>query len=86
MANTASARKRVRQAIHATQRNAAQKSRVRTSVKKVIKLSNEGKQQDATSAYKEAQSLLDRAVLRNLLHKNNVARTKKRLIQKIKAL
>ncbi|MBE8182863.1 MAG: 30S ribosomal protein S20 [Candidatus Portiera sp.] len=79
MANTPSAKKRVRQAITAAERNASQKSRVRTLVKKVLKLNEEGKKDEAKSAFQEAQSLLDRAVNRNLFHKNNVARVKKRL-------
>ena len=86
MANTTSARKRVRQAMIATLRNTSQKSRVRTSVKKVLKLSNQGKKEEARNAYKEAQGLLDRSVHRNLFHKNNVARTKKRLVRKLKEL
>lgn len=79
MANTPSAKKRVRQANRAAERNTSQKSRVRTLVKKVLKLNEEGKKDEAKATFQQAQSLLDRAVHRNLFHKNNVARVKKRL-------
>ncbi len=84
MANTPSARKRVRQADRAGLRNASQKSQVRTLVKKVFKLNEQGNKEEASKAYKEAQSLLDKAVHRNLFHKNNVARVKKRLNARMK--
>ncbi len=86
MANTASARKRVRQTMKATQLNASQKSRVRTSVKQVVKLSKEGKKEDAQAAYKQAQSLLDKSTHRNLFHKNQVARIKTHLVKRLKSI
>ena len=83
MANTASAKKRVRQANRAAERNTSQKSKVRTLVKKVINLTAAGKNEEARSVFQKAQSALDKAVHRNLFHKNNVARVKKRLNRRI---
>ncbi len=83
MANTASAKKRVRQANRAAERNISQKSKVRTLVKKVINLTAAGKKDEARSVFQQAQSALDKAVHRNLFHKNNVARVKKRLNRRI---
>lgn len=86
MANSASAKKRVRQSIKAMQHNASQKSKVRTSVKRVIKLSQANKKEEAQDVYKQAQSLLDKSVHRKLFHKNQVARVKNRLVNHLKRL
>ena len=50
MANTAQARKRVRQAVKARTRNAAQKSNFRSSIKKVLKsLADKNKEKSNTN-------------------------------------
>ena len=86
MANTAQARKRVRQAEAARQRNMAHRSRVRTYCKKVLKAVEAGDIEKAQAAYKEAQSVIDSMVNKKILHKNTAARRKSRLIARIKGM
>ena len=86
LANTAQARKRVRQSEKARTRNAAQKSNFRTSIKKVLKsLSDKNKDQSNVN-FKEAMSVMDKLVMKGLIHKNKAARQKSRLNKKIQGL
>ncbi len=86
MANIKSAKKRVlvteRNRVH----NVAQRSAMRTAVKKVVALIGEGKKEEAKAAFKNAEVLLDRAATRGIIHKNKAARHKSRLSARIKAL
>ena len=70
-----SAKKRMRQAKVSTARNRTQRSQLRTAVKKVR--SSTGAEADA--AFLEAQTLIDRAGRKNLIHRNTAARQKSRL-------
>ncbi|HET9668291.1 MAG TPA: 30S ribosomal protein S20 [Casimicrobiaceae bacterium] len=86
MANTAQARKRARQAEATRQRNASQKSALRTAVKKVKKAITAGDKSAAASVFRESQAVIDRIADKRIVHKNLAARTKSRLAQAIKAL
>ncbi len=86
MANTAQARKRARQAEKSRIRNAGQKSKLRTFIKKVIAAVEEGDAEQARAAYKIAEPLIDSAAGKGLVHKNFAARKKSRLNAKIKAI
>jgi small subunit ribosomal protein S20 len=86
MANTAQARKRARQAENTRQRNASQKSALRTAVKKVKKAIASGDKSAAAASYRESQAVIDRIADKRIVHKNLVSRTKSRLAQAIKAL
>ncbi|HUB48153.1 MAG TPA: 30S ribosomal protein S20 [Acetobacteraceae bacterium] len=86
MANTASARKRIRQTLKRTERNHARKSRMRTFVKKVEAAIAGGKKDDAVAALRAAQPEMQRAVGKGVVHKNAVARKLSRLSRRIKAL
>lgn len=86
MANSAQARKRARQAENARQRNASQRSMMRTYVKKVITAIASGNKEGAAEAYKAAVPMLDRMADKGLIHKNKAARHKSRLNAQIKAL
>lgn len=86
MANTASARKRIRQTIKRTVRNTARKSRMRTFVKKVEAAVASGDKQAAVAALRAAQPELQRAAGKGVVHKNAVARKLSRLSSRIKAL
>jgi small subunit ribosomal protein S20 len=71
--NIASAKKNMRKSRAATVRNRAQRSALRTALKKA-------QAPDATAEQKiAAASLLDRAARKGLIHKNNAARNKSRL-------
>tara|TARA_Y100000768_G_scaffold371282_1_gene337886 strand:+ start:910 stop:1173 length:264 start_codon:yes stop_codon:yes gene_type:complete len=86
LANTAQARKRVRQADKARTRNSAQKSNFRTSIKKVLKSLSEKNKEASTTNYREAVSVMDKLVIKGLIHKNKAARHKSRLNRQIKNL
>jgi small subunit ribosomal protein S20 len=86
MANTASARKRIRQTEKRTIRNRARKSRVRTFLRKVESAIAGGDQAQAQEALKAAQPELQRAATKGVLHRNTVARKLSRLSARIKSL
>ncbi|MFL6592539.1 MAG: 30S ribosomal protein S20 [Luteimonas sp.] len=86
MANIKSAKKRAKQAVVRNGRNAAQRSMLRTAVKKVLKAIDANDAAGATAAFTIAQPILDRFSARGLIHKNKAARHKSRLTARIKAL
>ncbi|MBK5965079.1 30S ribosomal protein S20 [Thiocystis minor] len=86
MANSVQARKRARQAEDHRQRNAAQRSTLRTFIKKVIKAIRLEDKEAATQAYKDAVPRIDRAARKGLIHANKAARHKSRLNAHIKAM
>lgn len=71
-----SAKKAMRQARRHAVHNRAQRSALRTALKRVRAA---GTKQEAASAYAAAVRLLDRAARKGLIHKNNAARNKSRL-------
>jgi small subunit ribosomal protein S20 len=86
MANTASARKRIRQIAVRTERNAARKSRMRTFIKKVEQAIASGDKAQAAEALRLAQPEAQRAVTKGVIHLNTVARKMSRLSKRVKAL
>lgn len=86
MANTASARKRIRQTEKRTLRNQARKSRMRTFVKKVEAACASGDKAAAAAALRAAQPEMQRAAGKGVIHPNTVARKLSRLSARIKAL
>ena len=86
MANTASARKRIRQTEKRTLRNQARKARVRTFIKKVEAACAAGNKEAAVEALRMAQPEMQRAVGKGVVHLNTVSRKISRLSARIKAL
>lgn len=86
MANSPQAKKRARQAEIHRQRNASQRSRLRTAIKQVIGALDSGDLDKAQSAYRAALPAIDSAVNKGLIHKNKAARSKSRLNNRVKAL
>lgn len=86
MANTASARKRIRQNVKRTLRNTARKSRMRTFVKKVEVACAAGDKDAAALAFRAAQPEMQRAAGKGVIHKNTVSRKLSRLSARIKAM
>lgn len=86
MANTASAKKKARQAVKARARNAGQRSMIRTTIKKVVKALDAKDKAGATAAYADMVPVLDRYANRGMIHKNKAARHKSRLIARLNAL
>jgi small subunit ribosomal protein S20 len=83
LANSAQAIKRARQAEIHRQRNASQRSNMRTSIKKVIASIEAGDRDAARQAYEQAVPVIDRAAGKGLIHANKAARHKSRLNQHI---
>ncbi len=83
MANTKSAKKRIRSNERKRVRNTMYRSRVKTAVKKAEQSIFTGTPDEAT--IREAISTLDRAAGKGIIHKNNAARRKSRLMKKLNA-
>ncbi|CAN5396860.1 30S ribosomal protein S20 [soil metagenome] len=86
MANTAQAKKRIRQAEKRRQRNASLRSRFRTTLKKVLVAIESGVKTTAQAAFQEAVPIIDGMVGKGIIHKNKAARHKSRLNARVKAL
>ena len=86
MANTSSARKRIRQTERRTARNAARKSRMRTFIKKVETAIASGDKAAAEVAFRAVQPELQRAAGKGIVHANTAARKTSRLSAMIKAI
>lgn len=86
MANSAQARKRARQADKRRLSNQAQRSQMRTYIKKVTKVIAAGDKENAIAAYREAVPVIDGSVNKGLMHINKAARHKSRLNAQIKAM
>lgn len=86
MANTASARKRIRQTLTRAVRNQARKSRMRTFVKKVETAIASGDKSAASEALRLAQPEMQRASGKGVIHRNTIARKLSRLSARIKSL
>jgi small subunit ribosomal protein S20 len=71
----------MRQAKSRTARNRAQRSALRTAVKKVR---SGGDAKTIATAYQEAEKLLDRSGRKGLIHPNTAARQKSRLSRLVK--
>ncbi|MEN9757956.1 MAG: hypothetical protein RLZZ384_792 [Pseudomonadota bacterium] len=86
MANSPQAKKRARQAENNRVRNGGQRSNLRTFIKKVLLAVKAGDKEQAVAAYKVAESVIDSAVTKGIIHKNKAARGKSRLNLKVKNL
>jgi small subunit ribosomal protein S20 len=86
MANTKSAKKRIRQIEARTEINGARRSRIRTFIKKVETAIAAGDKTAAQEAFQAAQPEMQRGVTKGLLHINTVARKLSRLSARIKAI
>lgn len=79
MANTKSALKAVRQSERRRVRNRSVRTRVRTASKAVLKAVGGRDASSATGLLRTAQSVIDRAAKRGVLHPRAAARRKSRL-------
>ncbi|MCK6417626.1 MAG: 30S ribosomal protein S20 [Alphaproteobacteria bacterium] len=86
MANTPSARKRVRRNASRALINSARMSRLRTFIKKVEQAVAAGDRTAAQTALKDVQPELGRGVSKGLLKRNAAARKMSRLAARVKAL
>jgi small subunit ribosomal protein S20 len=83
LANTSSAEKRIRQEQKRRSRNRAQRTRIKTSVKKVMTAQDVA---TAEAALGETEAMLDRLASRRLIHPNKARRKKSQLARKVNAL
>ncbi len=81
--NTKSAEKRVRQERKRAAHNRAQRSRLKTAIKKVVQAETPA---EAQGALKEPAALLDRFASRRLIHPNKAARKKSQLARLVNKL
>jgi small subunit ribosomal protein S20 len=86
MPNIKSASKRDQVAKSRNLKNKANKSALRTSLKKFETAVAEGDREAAVSTYKVAVKSVDRAVTKGLIHKNNAANKKSKMTLKMNAL
>lgn len=86
MANSPQARKRAKQNSVRRLANHSQRSAVRTAIKKLEAAITAGDKDAANVAYKASVSLIDRATVKGLHHKNRAARLKSRLNKRVKEM
>ena len=86
MANTKSAQKRIRQNEKRRVHNRVFRGSARTFVKKARLAIENGDVDAARTATMEAISALDKAAQKGILHNNNAARRKGRLMKQLAAL
>jgi small subunit ribosomal protein S20 len=81
MANTTSAKKRIRSSARKWERNRRYRSAARTHIKKARLLIKQGNLTEAEEMTKVAISTLDKAARKGILHPNNASRRKGRLMK-----
>ena len=83
MANTASAKQRVRNSARKAVFNRLHRSRARTFIKNTKSLIAEKNLDGAKEEIVKAISALDKAAGKGVIHKNNAARRKSRLVKQL---
>ena len=86
MANIDSAKKRARQSEKRRSHNVALRSRMRTSMKNVLKAIQTGDKSAAAAQFKAAVPAIDTAASKGLVQKNRAAKYKSRLNARLKAM
>jgi small subunit ribosomal protein S20 len=81
--HTKSAKKRVRVSERRRARNRPIKSQVKTYIKRAEELILEDELDVAEKAVRQAISALDKAARKGIIHPNNAARRKSRLVKKL---
>ena len=81
MANLKSSIKRVRRSRRRAAINQVRRSPARTYVKQARRLIEEGNLEEATAVVQKAISALDKAAEKGVIHRNNAARRKSRLMK-----
>ncbi|MFT5571892.1 MAG: small subunit ribosomal protein S20 [Cryomorphaceae bacterium] len=86
MANSPQARKRAKQNSVRRLRNHSQRASVRTAMKKLDAAIEAGDQTAAKAAFETSMSMIDKATIKGLHHKNRAARLKSRLNKRVKEM
>jgi small subunit ribosomal protein S20 len=83
LANLKSSLKRIRSSQRKAAANLVVRSAARTYVKKAQRLIAEGKVEEAQVAVQQALTALDKAAQKGVIHRNNAARRKSRLMKRL---
>jgi small subunit ribosomal protein S20 len=83
LANTKSAIKRIRSSERKRRINQVHRSRARTFIKRTRRLIVAGQLDEAEAMAQKATSALDKAAQKGVIHKNNAARRKSRLMRQL---
>lgn len=86
MANHYSALKRARQTEKRTARNRANKSRLRTSLRRLREAIAQGDRTAAEQTFREVASVIDKSIQKGVIHENTAARYKSRLNVRVNAV
>ena len=86
MPNIKSAKKRDEKSKELNAKNRAERSALRTTLKKFDAAVAEGNKDEAVSTYKVAVKAVDKAAGKNLIHKNNAANKKSQMAHRLNAL
>ena len=83
MANTKSAKKRIKVTMKKALRNRIIKSRTKTAIKKVVAACTANDATAANAALRGAVKTIDKAASKGVFHKNNAARKKGKLARMV---
>ena len=86
MPNIKSSAKRDQLAKARNAKNKAEKSALKTAIKKFQTAVSEGDKEAAATNYKAAVKAVDKAAGKNLIHKNNAANKKSKMASKLNAM
>ncbi|MBR0151101.1 MAG: 30S ribosomal protein S20 [Synergistaceae bacterium] len=86
MPNKKSAERRVRIAERNRLYNKFWTSRCKTAVKRVLEAVESGDTEQATKSFNTAQSVIDKAVVKGVMHRNTAARRKQLMSRRMKAM
>ncbi|NPV88668.1 30S ribosomal protein S20 [Coprothermobacteraceae bacterium] len=81
MANTISAKRRTRLTRKETAYNRYWRTTMKTFIRKAKKAIEAGDMEAAAEAVKKAQSVIDKVAVKGVIHKNEAARRKSRLME-----
>lgn len=85
MAHSNSAKKRIRQNVTRRARNRWRMKTMRTAIKQFENAVTSGSPQEATEAFREAAAIVDRTAQVGVIHRNQAARRKSRMNDKLKS-
>jgi small subunit ribosomal protein S20 len=83
LANLKSSIKRIRSSRRKAEYNRITRSTASTYVKRARRLLQEGKAEEAREVVQQAISALDKAAQKGVIHRNNAARRKSRLVRQL---
>ena len=86
MAHSKSAKKRHRQSLVRAERNLVHRSAARTAVRAAREVIEDGDKDAAAAAVSAANKVLDRTASKGVIHANNAARRKSRLVKQLNGM